>query len=95
MTGSVTVVEQLGLALPERKLTRGNSVIDHIYQVMSRGGWWSLPELESALKLRGKPASQTAISARIRELPKKLGACYRKRNRGGNLWEYSIAWEQA
>jgi hypothetical protein len=41
-----------------------------LYEVMSMGGWYTLPELRNELQRRGRVALDTAISARLRDLRK-------------------------
>ena len=64
-----------------------------LYEILANNKrWYTLCELEAELTGRGFAALQTAISARLRELPKAYACRVNKRTRGESLhlWEYSI-----
>lgn len=71
-----------------------DSAITVLYEVMSKGGWWTLPELERVLEARrGRRALQTSVSARLRDLrkpPWNRSVCSRKRAGTTRLEEYTI-----
>jgi hypothetical protein len=69
-------------------------VIESLYRIMSKGGWWSLPELQVALLAEGRLAIATSISARLRDLrkpPWSRTLARRTREGTSNLEEYSIS----
>jgi hypothetical protein len=64
-----------------------------LYEVMSRGGWFTLPELREELRKRGRVALDTGISARLRDLrksPWNRSVWMRPRANTTHLHEYTI-----
>lgn len=70
-----------------------DSIITIVYNVMSAGGWWTLPELEREVTKRGRTALQTSLSARLRDLrkpPWNRHVYSRVRAGTSHLEEYSV-----
>lgn len=72
---------------------RDMSIVKLIYAIMSRGEWWTIPELRARLAMHGRVALDTSISARIRDLRKApWNRTVNRRVRAGHehLEEYSL-----
>lgn len=78
---------------PARDGIRMSRQLAAVHRLMSDGQWWSLLELAGeAGKLTGKRVSESAASARIRDLRKDQfgGRTVEARNAGGGLWLYRL-----
>lgn len=64
-----------------------------LYDIMSKGQWWTLPELQATLQARGRLALATSISARLRDLrkgPWNRTVLSRTRDGASKLVEYHL-----
>jgi hypothetical protein len=77
-------------SLPKRKAT----VLSKVHQIMLGGSWTTPLQLQQVLKFNGMYASDSAVTARIRDLRKKKYGSHEIEKRplasDSSQWEYRV-----
>lgn len=60
-----------------------------VWECVSAGAWWTLPELA-----RSAQGSEASVSARLRDL-RKMGHVVEREHLGGGVWRYRLVIEEA
>lgn len=79
--------------VPERDAQRLGTQLAAVRQILLQGDWWRLGDLTDAVaSLTGCMASQTGVSARVRDLRKHRFGGYQveKRALGRGVWLYHL-----